>query len=225
MKENLTSTSYVVLGIIGQYNSCTSYDLKRTINNSIDCFWSFPHSQLYAEPEHLKAAGLVTEVREKGGRKRRIYTITEKGKQTLQEWLREPTEALVEIRDVALLKLYFGNLLASNDLRQLAIEQAEFHRQRLAENDIICAALKQQDAGFAATTLEMVSLYDKAAIAFWLSIANDSKSTKSDIFAEWQSDEESEISNEPLEPLAKTDESLNQSAVSGKAAELPDYLL
>jgi hypothetical protein len=164
-------------------------------------------------------------VREESGRKRRIYTITEKGKQALQEWLREPTEASVEIRDVALLKLFFGGLLAPDDLRQLATEQTAFHRQRLAENETICAALNQQGDGFAATTLEMVSLYDKAAIAFWSSIANDSKSTKSHIVPEWLSDEESEISNEPLEPLEKTDESLNQSAFSGKAAELPDYLL
>lgn len=225
MKSNLTITSYVVLGLIGQFDSCTPYDLKRTINNSIDCFWSFPHSQLYAEPEHLKAAGLVTEVREESGRKRRIYTITEKGKQALREWLREPAEAPVEIRDVALLKLFFGNLLAPDDLRQLANEQIEFHRQRLADNETICAALNQQDAGFAASTLGMVSLYDKAAIAFWSSIANDSKSTKSQIVLEWQSGEKSEISHEPLEPLEKTDESLNQSVVSGKAAELPDYLL
>jgi DNA-binding PadR family transcriptional regulator len=225
MNTNLTVTSYVALGIIAQLTSCTSYDLKRTINNSIHCFWSFPHSQLYAEPEHLKEAGLITEAREESGRKRRIYTITEKGEQALQEWLRQPTEASVEIRDVALLKLFFGNLLAPDDLRQLANEQAEFHRQRLAENESISAALNQQDSSLAAKTLEMVSLYDKAAIAFWSSIANDSKSTKSPILPEWQSDEESESSNEPLEPLEKTDESVNQSAVSGKAAELPDYLL
>jgi DNA-binding PadR family transcriptional regulator len=225
MKSNLTITSYVVLGIIGQFDSCTPYNLKRTINNSIDFFWSFPHSQLYAEPEHLKAAGLVSAVREESGRKRRIYTITEKGKQALQEWLRAPTELSVEIRDVALLKLFFGNLLAPDDLRQLATEQAAFHRQRLADNETICAALNQQDAGFAATALEMVTLYDKAAIAFWASIANDSKSRKSHIVPKWQSGEKSEISHEPFEPLEKSDEVLNQSAISGKAAELPDYLL
>ena len=223
MKTDLTITSYVALGIIGQSNSCTSYNLKRTINNSIHCFWSFPHSQLYAEPELLKAAGLVTEVREDSGRKRRIYTITEKGKQALQEWLRQPTEASVEIRDVALLKLFFGNLLVPDDLQLLAIEQVAFHRQRLDENETICAALNQQDDGFAATTLEMVSLYDKAAIAFWSSIANDSKSSKRRI--EWRNNEKSETSKEPLEPLENPDESLNQSTVTGKRAELPDYLL
>ena len=68
MDIKLSATSYLVLGMIARLQPCTSYDLKRMVQNTIDHFWSFPHSQLYAEPERLTTAGYLKEKRETGGR-------------------------------------------------------------------------------------------------------------------------------------------------------------
>ena len=67
----LGPTSYVVLGSIAVRGPSTSYDLKRFVELTLGHFWSFPHSQLYAEPDRLARAGLLTEEREEGGRRRR----------------------------------------------------------------------------------------------------------------------------------------------------------
>jgi DNA-binding MarR family transcriptional regulator len=88
---NLTPTSYLVLGLLGAMGPSTSYDLKRAVNRSIGEFWSFPHSQLYAEPVRLAAAGLLVEEREEKGRRRRLWSITAAGRDALDAWLAEPT--------------------------------------------------------------------------------------------------------------------------------------
>src|SRR5437016_14596498 len=106
--DKLTPTSYVVLGLVGLLGEATSYDLKRLVSFSIGNFWSFPHSQLYAEPERLVQMGLLSERREEGGRRRRIYSITDDGRNEFRDWLADPTGESVEIRDPGALKLFFG---------------------------------------------------------------------------------------------------------------------
>jgi len=59
-------------------------DLKRHVAATIGHFWSFPHALLYKEPARLVALGLVTEVREPEGRRRRLLTITDRGRAALR---------------------------------------------------------------------------------------------------------------------------------------------
>ena len=106
----LGPTSYVVLGSIAVRGPSTSYDLKRFVELTLGHFWSFPHSQLYAEPDRLARAGLLTEDREEGGRRRRTYAITNDGRRVLDAWLHEPATAQVELRHPGLLKLFFSEL-------------------------------------------------------------------------------------------------------------------
>ena len=54
---SLTPTSYLVLGLVARQGECTSYDMKRTVSGSIGYFWTFPHSQLYAEPAGSRSWG------------------------------------------------------------------------------------------------------------------------------------------------------------------------
>ncbi len=76
----LGPTSYVVLGSIALRGSSTSCDLKRFAELTLGHFWSFAHSQLYAEPDRLARAGLLSEDREQDGRRRCTYTITPVGR-------------------------------------------------------------------------------------------------------------------------------------------------
>ncbi|MGC1341406.1 MAG: PadR family transcriptional regulator, partial [Candidatus Binataceae bacterium] len=87
----LTSTSYVVLGLIALGGRATPYDLKRRVAQSVANVWSFPHAQLYTEPVRLARAGLLEERREKGGRNRRHFTITPSGRAAVKKWLSEPS--------------------------------------------------------------------------------------------------------------------------------------
>src|SRR3954449_4007266 len=136
-EPSLTPTSYLVLGLVGHMGRCTSYEMKAVVSGSIGYFWTFPHSQLYAEPARLAELGLLTEEQEAGGRKRRTYRLTDAGRSALRDWLSEPTDEPTEIRDLAVLKLFFGSQAEPDQLRQLATRAAAAHRKRLAEYEAI----------------------------------------------------------------------------------------
>ena len=74
-------------------------------------------------------------------------------------------------------------------------------------------------------TLEMVLLYEKAAIAFWSSLAEQPISHLQRIRPQWETGKESAAIIHPGDSLAKDDESFKQSAIQRKEDELPDYLL
>jgi PadR family transcriptional regulator, regulatory protein AphA len=124
----LTPTSYVVLGLIEQMQPASPYDLKRAVSLGVGQFWSLPHTQLYAECGRLAEGGLLSERREEGGRRRRIYRLTKPGEQALDRWRSEPTSDLYELRDAGLLKLFFGA-----DPKKLAPQQLTAHEGRLRE--------------------------------------------------------------------------------------------
>ena len=64
----LSTTSYVVLGMIGLRGPSTPDELKRGIGRSVGYFWPFPHAQLYAELERLERLELLAVESEDGGR-------------------------------------------------------------------------------------------------------------------------------------------------------------
>src|ERR1044071_1151865 len=107
-EQRLSPTSYIVLALIDGAGEATPYDLKQAVALTLGNFWSVPHAQIYAEPERLADAGLRSERREEGGRRRRHYKLTAEGKHVLSEWLAEPTDEMAELRDPGLLKLFFG---------------------------------------------------------------------------------------------------------------------
>jgi PadR family transcriptional regulator, regulatory protein AphA len=138
---NLTPTSYIVLGLVSLAGKATPYDLKQMVAASVGNFFGIPHSQLYSEPERLTAAGYLDEKRETDGRRRKLYSLTARGREALADWIKTPTDELYELRDPGLLKLGFGT-----DPKKLAPVQLEAHRRRLAELEAIRTQMKMNDA-------------------------------------------------------------------------------
>ena len=127
----LTKTSYVVLGMVAMRGPSTSYDLKRAVGHSVGFFWPFPHAQLYSEPKRLMARGLLDVVTEDDGRRRQTYTVTDAGLAALRDWLAEPTREQLQVRDVAELKLFFGEFAQPQDILTLARDQIAQHKDRI----------------------------------------------------------------------------------------------
>jgi PadR family transcriptional regulator AphA len=128
----LTPTSYIVLGLLELSGEATPYELKQAVGLTLGNFWSVQHAQLYSEPERLAKAGYLSERREEGGRRRRRYSLTAKGRGVLEEWRETPTEQLSELRDLGLLKLFFGA-----DPAELGEVQLEAHQRKLAEYEVM----------------------------------------------------------------------------------------
>lgn len=158
----LGHSAYIVLGLIGLFGPGTSYDLKRWADESVGYFWTFPRSQLYAEPQRLAALGLLREEQEAGGRRRRVYSLTESGRAALRDWLQRPA-GFPELRDLGLLKLFFRAQGRPADVTRLAAEQLSLHQARLAEYERLCSSGEAS----ARQPLGMGLLYERASIAFW----------------------------------------------------------
>jgi PadR family transcriptional regulator, regulatory protein AphA len=127
-----------VLGLLEMSGEATPYELKQAVARTLGNFWSVQHAQLYSEPERLANAGYLSERREEGGRRRRRYSLTAKGERALQDWRGEPTDQLSELRDLALLKLFFGA-----DPAKLGEAQVEAHERQLAEYE----GMRKMDPG------------------------------------------------------------------------------
>jgi PadR family transcriptional regulator AphA len=162
----LTPTSYIVLGLLEMAGESTPYALKQLVARSVGYFWSLQHAQLYTEPERLAAGGYVTEKREEGGRRRKLYSITEKGRTALEDWRTDATTELAELREPALLKLFFGA-----DPRALAAAQIPANEARLAEYERIRDSMPDEVPDGPRQALEMGIRFERAAIAFWEELA------------------------------------------------------
>jgi len=162
----LTPTSYIVLGLLEFAGECTPYGLKQLVSSSVGNFWTLHHAQLYTEPERLTKAGLVSEKRERGGRRRRLYEITPKGREALDEWRGEATGSLGELREPALLKLFFGA-----DPGALARAQLPAHRAKLAEYEAIRDGMPELVPDGPRLALEAGISHERRSIEFWEELA------------------------------------------------------
>ena len=138
MQQQLNPTSYVVLGML-RLGKRTGYDIKQLVDKSTRFFWAASYGQIYPELKRLEAAGLIRgESDPQGGRQRRAYELTAEGEKTLDDWLRSPDPAGVEMRDPALLKLFFADGLDPE-------AKAAIARAASVRHAAVVAALEQLD--------------------------------------------------------------------------------
>src|SRR2546423_3839165 len=161
----LTPTSYTVLGLLAALGRATPYDLKRAHAAGVGNFWSLNHAQLYAEPDRLANAGYLSVEREQGGRRRKLYELTDRGREALAEWLAEPTAEFTELRDPGLLKLFLGS-----DPKALAASQLEVHAGKLAEYERLHRHATDWPAG-PRLALESGIGHEREWVRFWKRVA------------------------------------------------------
>jgi PadR family transcriptional regulator, regulatory protein AphA len=166
----LTPTSYIVLGLLSRHGEASPYDLKQMASASVGHFWTLPHSQLYAEPARLARAGYLTEEQEPRGRRRKRYSLAGPGRQALDDWLGTLTPEPYVLRDLALLKLFFGA-----DVGELSEGQLETHRRKLDEYK----ALGELDPGTGPRgpwlALDLGLRHERVTVRFWSEHARASK--------------------------------------------------
>src|SRR2546430_11374892 len=102
----LTSTSFAVLTLIELFGPSTPYDLKGALERSIENFWQVPHTTFYAEPTRLATAGLLSEQQEPGGRRRKVYSLTDAGSAALARWRESAELTPPQLREEGVLKIF-----------------------------------------------------------------------------------------------------------------------
>jgi DNA-binding PadR family transcriptional regulator len=179
--DELSPSAYVVLGLIARHGPMTPYELKARVDESIGSYWPIPHAQLYRDPPRLAEQGLLEERAEEHGRRRRVFHLTEAGREVLARWLADPTTPPPETRNPSLLKLTFVDLGPPDQARALARTQADQHRGWLETYRKHRAEISPDspDALARRRLLDLGILHEQAYVDFWEALASGSPTSSS----------------------------------------------
>ena len=120
--SKVNKSQFAILGILG-LGPHSGYDIKKLTDLSTRHFWAENYGSLYPTLKRLEQAGLATVQREAqdGKPDRKVYTITEAGREVLRSWLESPVQETPP-RSELLLKLFLG--------RQTTLEVSVIHLER-----------------------------------------------------------------------------------------------
>ena len=122
---------YILLGILN-YAPMTGYDVKQFIDGSTSHFWYAQTSQIYRTLDSLEAEGCLTSTIEHQDTRptKRIYHITDQGRQVLTDWLHEPLDRIPQVKNELLVFLFFaGQLDKATLLKQLRLQRDLYREQ------------------------------------------------------------------------------------------------
>lgn len=106
------SIKYAILGLL-HYKDMHGYNIKKHIENHFGHMWSINYGQIYPNLKTLADDGWVVmreynQVGEKGPQ-RKLYSLTEKGREMFARWLSEDPESQMILRDPFLMRfIFFG---------------------------------------------------------------------------------------------------------------------
>jgi PadR family transcriptional regulator AphA len=105
----LTPFAYEVLALVGS-GGAGAHDLKRMARKGRIYAWA-GESQYYTEPKRLARLGYLDSRTERGKtRPRTVYTLNEKGRQALRDWVRTPAR-FPSLRHEGLVRLLAADLV------------------------------------------------------------------------------------------------------------------
>ncbi len=136
--------SYVTLALIGE-GGAAPHDLVDMYRRGGQIYYAVAPSRMYAEPKRLEQLGYVRSEKRPGKtRERTFYTLTERGRDALRAWLREPP-SFPRIQNEAVAKLMAGDVLG-DDAELLAAllglrDEIEDQQRKLDEARARLAAL------------------------------------------------------------------------------------
>jgi PadR family transcriptional regulator, regulatory protein AphA len=127
-RKKVTTTSFAVLGLLA-LRPWSGYELTKQVQRSLRYFWPKSESLIYSEPPHLVDQGLAEVTRE--GRKK-VYAITPRGREALEEWLRSPVTP-PELEFEAMLRLAFADQVSREDVLEAIGQSSAWARARYRE--------------------------------------------------------------------------------------------
>ncbi len=104
------SLRHAILGIV-EFRPMHGYEIKRVLGEGISTFWPVHLAAIYPSLRRLEDEGLVAHRTEKSGEgrpDRKVYEITDAGREELARWRRLPPEGLTQSKVPLYLKLLFA---------------------------------------------------------------------------------------------------------------------
>lgn len=131
--------------VLLQDQEASGYDLAREFANSIGLVWNATHQQIYLELGKLNDQHMVKfrHIPQDGKPDKKLYRITEEGRDELIRWLRKPA-APPRIRDAFMVKIAGGALSDSSSILRELDDQADLRRERLHTFEALAKKLDEQ---------------------------------------------------------------------------------
>jgi PadR family transcriptional regulator AphA len=150
MHEPLSPTGRVILGMVAR-GVRSGYEIKQLVDKSTRHFWAASYGQIYPELRRLETDGLIKGRPDpSGARAKVVYELTPDGKQALRDWLLSDAGLLYELRDEAMLKLFFSDIEPGTALRTIRAMRA-LHERKHEQLELIETAAPQMSTGPALT--------------------------------------------------------------------------
>jgi DNA-binding PadR family transcriptional regulator len=120
------SIKYAVLGLL-HYRDMHGYEIKHHAENDFGSMWTVNYGQIYTCLKTLANEGCVvlTEVvaSENGAPDKKLYSLTDKGREEFRNWLKNAPEKPVLLRDPFMTRFIFFGFGNEEDALKLIDEQ------------------------------------------------------------------------------------------------------
>lgn len=124
-------TRYAILGVLS-IKPCTGYDIKKFCDQTISHFWNENFGHIYPVLKQLLEEKLISLNNLEADDRRKLYSITEEGKNEFYDWLIQPPQ-IIPPRSELLLKLSFGNHIPIENVLTMLEEVKERNAKSLKE--------------------------------------------------------------------------------------------
>ena len=128
----MSQLAYAILGLLNR-KSLSGYDISSLFDEKMNNVWYAKHSQIYTELKKMTAEGLLEyETIIQGEKlKKKLYSITEKGRAAFNEWLRREGELEPTPKDEFRVRVFFAESLTSKEREKLYASQLSKKQKRL----------------------------------------------------------------------------------------------
>ena len=171
--HQLGAADYALLGLL-MLGPRHGYELAPYFANdgTLGLVCTLGVSRLYALLHALEELGFVHAESSaiSGGPPRKVFSLTETGKEAFQQWLDRPIRQLRLIRQDFLLKLFFSRLLPGSDTATLV--ERQIAASRAVVDELAARAQSEAADSFAALVYESRLAMARATIA-WLEAERD----------------------------------------------------
>jgi DNA-binding PadR family transcriptional regulator len=116
--------SHAILAVLNDC-PCSGYDLAKRFDGSVGFFWNATHQQIYRELTKLEEQSQIDAqlVHQEHRPDKKIYTLTNQGKEYLRTWIETPT-TVSSLKDELLVKIFAGTIVSP----QIIVAELKHHR-------------------------------------------------------------------------------------------------
>lgn len=123
--------AHTILTILST-SPCSGYDISKQFDEGVGCYWKASQQQIYRELSKMEQRGWVKfeQIPQVGKPDKKIYCITETGREALHRWYLEPTEP-TPIREDLLVKVLAGAFMPQDLLLEELKRRRQSHLEQL----------------------------------------------------------------------------------------------